>query len=160
MRIRPMTAGDRARIHEIVVAAGNFNDQEIATAMELVGEALDKGEQSGYIVIVAEMPDDPVTVEGYACYGPTPLTEGVFDLYWIAVHPEVQGHGIGRRLVEYVEDDIRSRGGRMLLVETSSRDEYEPTIAFYKRTNYGLSARIKDFYRVGDDKLIFSKELK
>ena len=160
MRIRPITPGDCSRIHEIVTAAGNFNDQEIATAMELVGEALDKGEQSGYIVIVAEMPDDPVTVEGYACYGPTPLTEGVFDLYWIAVHPEVQGHGIGRRLVEYVEDDIRSRGGRMLLVETSSRDEYEPTIAFYKRTNYGLSARIKDFYRVGDDKLIFSKELK
>jgi ribosomal protein S18 acetylase RimI-like enzyme len=155
-----MTPGDRSRIHEIVTATGNFNDQEITTAMELVDEALDKGEQSGYIIIVAEMPGAAVTVEGYACYGPTPLTEGVFDLYWIAVHPEAQGHGIGRRLIEYVENDIRSRGGRMLLIETSSRDEYGPTIAFYKRTNYELSARIKDFYRIGDDKLIFSKELK
>jgi hypothetical protein len=44
-------------------------------AMALVDEALGKREESGYIVIVAEMPGDPVTVEGYACYGPTPLTE-------------------------------------------------------------------------------------
>ena len=160
MRIRPITPGDRPRVHEIVTATGNFNDQEIATAMELVDEALDKGEESGYVAIVAEMPGNPAIIEGYACYGPTPLTEGVFDLYWIAVHPGAQGHGIGRRLVEYVEDDIRSRGGRMLLIETSSRDEYGPTIAFYERTNYDLTARIKNFYRVGDDKLIFSKELK
>jgi ribosomal protein S18 acetylase RimI-like enzyme len=59
-----------------------------------------------------------------------------------------------------VESDIRSRGGRMLLIETSSRDEYDATIAFYKRTNYELAARIKNFYRVGDDKLVFSKDLK
>lgn len=159
MRIRPVNTGDRSRIREIVTAAGNFNDQEIATAMELIDEFLAKGEASGYIAIVAEMPGNPGAVEGYACYGPTPLTEGVYDLYWIAVHPDAQGRGIGRRLVAYVEDDIRSRGGRMLLIETSSRDEYGPTIAFYERTNYELAARIRNFYRIGDDKLVFSKEL-
>jgi len=160
MRIRPIAPGDRSRIHEIVTATGNFSDQEIAIAMELVNEALDKGEESGYIVIVAEMPGDPAIVEGYACYGPTPLTEGVFDLYWIAVNPDAQGRGIGRQLLKYVEDDIRLRGGRMVLIETSSRDEYGPTIAFYHRAKYDVSACIKNFYRVGDDKLIFSKDLK
>jgi ribosomal protein S18 acetylase RimI-like enzyme len=160
MQIRPVTFSDRPRINEIVTATGNFNDQEIATAIELVDEALDKGEKSGYIIVVAEISGPPATVEGYACYGPTPLTEGVFDLYWIAVDPEAQGHGIGRQLVEYVESDICSRGGRMLLIETSSRDEYAATIAFYERTNYDLAARIRNFYRVGDDKLIFLKELK
>ena len=160
MRIRPLNPGDRSRIYEIVAAAGNFSDQEMATAMELVDEALLNGEESGYIIVVAEMPAAADIVDGYACYGPTPLTEGVFDLYWIAVHPEAQGRGVGRELIEYVENDIRSRGGRMLLIETSSRKEYDATISFYKRTNYELAARIKNFYKIGDDKLVFLKELK
>lgn len=160
MRIRPINPGDRSRIYEIVTAAGNFSDHEIAIAMELVDESLQKGEESGYIIVVAEMPEAAAIIAGYACYGPTPLTEGVFDLYWIAVHPEAQGRGIGRELIGYAENDIRSRGGRMLLIETSSREGYDATIGFYKRANYELAARIKNFYSVGDDKLVFLKELK
>jgi len=159
-RIRPISEGDRFRISEIVRAAGNFSRQEIDTAMELVDEALEKGEESGYIAVVLEMLEAAPTVAGYACYGPTPLTEGVFDLYWIAVHPEAQGHGIGRALVGYVEKDVLARGGRMLLIETSSREDYGATIGFYERTGYQLAARIKNFYRPGDDKLIFLKEFK
>jgi ribosomal protein S18 acetylase RimI-like enzyme len=160
MHIRPITQGDHSRIYEIVTAAGNFSDQEIETAMELVDEALETGEESGYIIVVAEMRGSTAAIAGYACYGPTPLTEGVFDLYWIAVHPEMQGCGVGRDLIRYAEDDIRSRGGRMLLIETSSREGYDATIDFYKHANYELAARIKNFYRVGDDKLVFLKELK
>jgi ribosomal protein S18 acetylase RimI-like enzyme len=96
--------------------------------MELIDEALHEGEESGYIIVVAEVLNVSAVVEGYACYGPTPMTDGVFDLYWIAIHPEAQGRGVGRRLVRYVEDDIRSRSGRMLLIETSSRDGYDATI--------------------------------
>jgi ribosomal protein S18 acetylase RimI-like enzyme len=160
MRIRPIHPGDRSRICEIVTAAGNFSDQEIDTAMELIDEALLEGEESGYIVVVAEMPDAAATIMGYACYGPTPLTDGTYDLYWIAVHSEAQGRGVGRELIGYVENDIRSRGGRLLLIETSSREEYDATIGFYKRTNYELAARIKNYYTIGDDKLVFSKDLK
>jgi ribosomal protein S18 acetylase RimI-like enzyme len=158
--LRTINPDDRSRIHEIVTAAGNFSDQEIATAMELVDEAIQRGEESGYAIVVAEISETSPTVAGYACYGPTPLTEGVFDLYWIAVHPKAQGYGIGRKLIGFVEEDIRSRGGRMLLIETSSRQDYDSTIEFYRRTHYELAARIKNFYRIGDDKLIFSKELK
>jgi ribosomal protein S18 acetylase RimI-like enzyme len=160
IHIRPIAPGDRSRIFDIVTAAGNFSDQEIETAMELVDEALETGEESGYIIVVAEMHGSTAAIAGYACYGPTPLTEGVFDLYWIAVHPEAQGCGVGRDLIRYVEEDIRSRGGRMLLIETSSREGYDATIAFYEHANYEMAARIKNFYRVGDDKLVFSKELK
>ncbi len=157
--IRPLIPDDRSRIHEIVTAAGNFSDEEIAVAMELVDEALQAGEESGYIIVVAEAPGATPAVMGYACYGPTPLTEGTYDLYWIAVHPEAQGRGAGKALIKYVEEDIRRRGGRLLLIETSSREDYDATIAFYQRTNYELAARIRNFYHIGDDKLIFSKEL-
>jgi ribosomal protein S18 acetylase RimI-like enzyme len=95
-------------------------------------------------------------VQGYACYGATPLTQGVYDLYWIAA---VQGKGFGRRLIEFVEQDVRKRGGRMLLIETSSQEAYGATIHFYEKTGYELVARIKNFYKIGDDKLVFLKEL-
>jgi ribosomal protein S18 acetylase RimI-like enzyme len=67
--------------------------------------------------------------------------------------------GFGRRLIEYVEGDIVKCRGRMLLIETSSQESYNATIRFYKKAGYKLMARIKNFYRIGDDKLVFSKEL-
>ena len=98
-------------------------------------------------------------LQGFACYGPIPLTEGVYDLYWIAVDPAAQKKGIGRYLLGYVEREIKKQGGRMLLIETSSQESYGATIRFYEKSGYQLAARIKDFYRIGDDKLVFSKVL-
>jgi len=158
-RIRPVKMRDRSRIEEMVVSSDRFNQEEIATALELVDEALERGEKSGYLIVVLEVGKEHPPVKGYACYGPTPLTQGAYDLYWIVTDPVVQGKGFGRRLLEYVEKDIVKRGGRMLLIETSSQESYGTTIRFYKRNGYERVARIKDFYRIGDDKLVFSKGL-
>jgi len=54
---------------------------------------------------------------------------------------------------------VRHRGGRLMLIETSSQESYGATVAFYERTGYDLVARIPGFYRPGDDKLIYAKEL-
>jgi ribosomal protein S18 acetylase RimI-like enzyme len=157
--VRRLEWRDRSRIEEIVFSSREFNEEEKATALELVDEALEKGSKSGYLVAVVEETAGYPVVQGYVCYGPTPLTEGVYDLYWIAVDPEARGRGFGHLLLEYVERDLVRRGGRMLLIETSSQEAYRATIRFYERTGYQLVARIKNFYRIGDDKLIFSKEL-
>ncbi len=158
--IRPLQPRDRSRIEEMVLSSGKFTDKETVTAMELVDEALKKGEEaSGYIFAVLEDRRGPSVVKGYACYGPTPLTQGVYDLYWIVVDPKEQGKGFGRLLIEHVERDVMKRGGRMILIETSSQESYGATIRFYGRAGYERVARIKNFYRIGDDKLVFSKEL-
>ncbi len=157
--IRPIQRPDRSQIERIIISSGKFTEEETRTALELVDEALEKGEESGYIIKVLDVGKEPSIVQGYACYGPTPLTQGVYDLYWIVTDPAVQGRGLGRQLLEDVEEDIVKRGGRMLLIETSSQETYAPTIRFYKRAGYELVARIKNFYRIGDDKLVFSKEL-
>jgi ribosomal protein S18 acetylase RimI-like enzyme len=159
--IRSLQPRDRSRIEGMVLSSGKFNDMEVATALELVDEALKKGEEgSGYtFAVLEERKGGRSVVKGYACYGPTPLTEGVYDLYWIVVDPEDQGRGFGRLLMEHVERQVVKRGGRMILIETSSQETYGATIRFYNRAGYDLVARIKDFYRIGDDKLIFSKEL-
>jgi len=158
-RIRKLELADRSRIEEMVISSGKFNDVEITTALELVDDALNEGEESGYIFAMLECGKEPPVLHGYACYGPAPLTEGVYDLYWIVVDPAAQRKGFGRYLLEYVESDIMKRGGRMVLIETSSQETYSTTIRFYERNGYQLVARINNFYRIGDDKLVFSKEL-
>jgi len=159
MHIRQLESTDRSRIEEMVVSSGRFTDEEVATALELVDEALEEGEASGYIFVILEGEKENSVAIGYACYGPTPLTQGVYDLYWIVIDPAAQGKGLGRLLMEHVERDVVKRGGRMLLIETSSQEAYGATIRFYERSGYELVARIKDFYRIGDDKLVFSKGL-
>jgi len=160
VHIRQLKGSDRPFIEKIVISSGNFNDVEIATALELVDEALSRGEEeSGYLFAILEYGEKHREVQGYACYGPVPLTQGTYDLYWIAVNPASQGKGLGSHLLKYIEADVLRRGGRMILIETSSQESYGTTIRFYKRAGYKLTARIKNFYRMGDDKLVFLKEL-
>lgn len=153
--LRPLRSADRAALEEIVRAQTNFTPEEMETAMEVLDEALDG--DPGYIVNVID--DDDGRLAGYECHGPTPLTEGTFDLYWIAVDPRIHKRGFGQRLMHAAEADVVQRGGRLLLIETSSQESYGATIRFYERAGYDLAARIKNFYRPGDDKLVFAKEL-
>jgi len=155
MSIRPMTAGDRPALEQILHRVGNFHPGEIACALELIDIFLDDPDQRDYRIVVAE--DSKSIVRGYACWGATPLTQGTYDLYWIATDPEVQGAGFGRVLMDYVEDQVQREQGRILVAETSSKESYGNTVRFYRRLNYEEASRIRDFYDVGDDKITFVK---
>lgn len=161
MRIRPAESRDRERIHEILVATARFTEDEVRSAMDLVDAAQDHPEKGEYIVHVLEEPDSgpKKMVQGYVCYGPAPRTDGVFDLYWIAVDPKRQGQGIGQLLLRFVENEVRRQRGRMLLIETSSKESYAPTLKFYESSGYDEISRIKDFYRIENDKVIYCKKL-
>ena len=158
--IRPMVAGDRGGVFRILENAGNFTPEEVATALELIDEWLELGEHSGYLTYVLESQgDDLAEVLGYVCFGPTPLTESTYDLYWIAVDKSKHRGGVGKKLMKFAEEEIARRGGRLLLIETSSQETYGGTIQFYERTGYELVGKIKEYYKPGDDKLIFVKRL-
>ncbi len=155
MNIRAATPADRARIHQILVSTARFTRQEIGWAMELVDLVIaGKPEYEAHVI---EQPDG--TVQGYVLFGPTPMAEGVWDLYWIAVDPKHQGQGLGQVLLRFVENEVRRQAGRMLLIETSSKRSYAPTVRFYQRAGYREISRIKDFYRIEDDKVVFSKNV-
>lgn len=156
MAVRGVAPGDRAAIRTIVAGTGVFTDEEIEVADELVGDAIARPDETGYHAIVLE--DDGV-VRGYACWGPVPLTEGTHDLYWIAVDRAAHGRGHGRELLRAVEDRLRAAGARLLLIEAAGRPDNAPTLAFYTRCDYQVVARIRDFYRPGDDKVVFGKYL-
>ncbi len=148
-----MLAQDRSAVVDIVRGVGNFNQAEMDCALELVDIYLNKPRQNDYRVVVAE--DAAGCVCGYACWGPTPMTQGTYDLYWIATHPGAQGRGVGRELMNYVEDRVREENGRLLIIETSAKESYGKTVGFYRRSEYEEASRIRDFYDVGDDKLVF-----
>jgi ribosomal protein S18 acetylase RimI-like enzyme len=158
--IRPLVAADRSGVFRILESAGNFTPAEVGIALELIDEWLELGEHSGYLTYVLEARDpDKSEVLGYVCFGPTPLTESTFDLYWIAVDKSKHRGGVGKRLLKFSEEEIVRRGGKMLLIETSSQETYGGTIQFYERTGYELVGKIPEYYKPGDDKLIFAKRL-
>ena len=148
---------DRAVIAKLVLSVENFNQAEVACALELIDVYLNDPDQTDYHLVVAE--DSTAKVHGYACWGPVPLTKGTYDLYWIATHPDSRGQGYGRAIMAYVEGKELGKNGRLLAVETSAKESYKSTVKFYHRLGYEETSRIPDFYDVGDDKLTLVKRL-
>jgi ribosomal protein S18 acetylase RimI-like enzyme len=159
-KIRPMRRRDKPAIMKLLAATPEFKPSEVAVAEELIDGYLKSPSLSGYYVLVAEA--KPLLVSfpvGYICYGPTPLTKGTWDIYWMAVSQKKQSRGIGGALLASVEAEIKKARGRLVLIETSSTPKYERTRRFYRRYGYEAACRLADFYAPGDDKLIFQKVL-
>lgn len=154
--IRGLLPSDREPLGRILRATGVFTEEEVGIALELIDTELGDPEQTDYEIAVYDGGEGPL---GYTCIGPTPGTEGTVDLYWIAVDPALHGRGIGRKLQRYVEDTVLSRGGRLIVAETSSTPRYEPTRMFYHRCGYTEVARIPGYYRPGDDLVVYGKYL-
>ncbi|MBM3132784.1 MAG: GNAT family N-acetyltransferase [Chloroflexi bacterium] len=154
--IRPMTAKDKPAIVAMIKIIPEFTPQEAVVAEELIDAYLEIGTASGYDLRVAEADG---SVLGYVCFGPTPLTQGTWDLYWIAVSPQAQGKGIGRELMALAETEIALARGRLILVETASKPSYDKTRRFYHSIGYEVISRIPDFYEPGDDRLTLQKRL-
>lgn len=146
---------DVAAVGQMITSCDMFYPMEIEIALELIVERLQRGEESGYHFVFAE---DLQDVLGYCCYGPIPMTDARYDLYWIAVHQSLHGRGIGKALMAYTESAIWNRKGKRIYVETSSRSPYDNTRAFYIRMGYVVDAVLKDYYQDGDDKIVFSKK--
>jgi D-alanine-D-alanine ligase len=147
---------DEAHVRDIVAATGLFRPNEVDVAAELVRVRLRDGEASGYEFIFAEQNGE---VLGYACYGLNTVTLASYDLYWIAVRPNLQGQGIGRELLTAVESRVAAAGGKQVYIETSHRPDYAATRIFYDRCGYALEGVLRDYYAPGDDRAIYVRRL-
>ena len=140
----------------ILHSTPEFLPREVVVAEELIDSFLTSPQESGYHILVAETDGK---VMGYICYGETPLTEGTWDIYWIAVDRTRQGKGIGGALMREMENKIRELKGRLTIIETSSKPDYNKTRRFHSSQGYSEIALIPDFYTVGDGKVIMIKRL-
>ncbi len=151
--IRP---DDIHEVRRILESSGFFSAAEVEIAVELIHERLTKGTQSGYEFIFLEGEGNVI---GYSCFGRIPCTEASYDLYWIAVHDSYRGKGLGKKLLTETEREIVRQGGQRIYVDTSSREQYEPTRRFYLACGYREDAVLKNFYSACDSKVIFVKEM-
>jgi len=152
--VRRTAQADREPIHGLLVDTKFFRPDEITVALEVLDDALAQGPDGDYRSYTVEVGRD---VAGWVCFGATPCTVGTYDVYWIAVSPQYQDRGLGTVLLNLAEEKIREAGGRLSVIETSGRDIYYSTRAFYLRRGYTESAVLKDFYAPGDDKVVYTK---
>jgi ribosomal protein S18 acetylase RimI-like enzyme len=156
VKIRGIESSDIPHIISVTEATGAFLPYEIQTLEEIMGDYFKDPEGSGYYFYLAEQDGE---VAGYLCYGPTPVTQGTWDMYWCAVSPGAQGKGIGSTLFKLAAEHIRSLGGRLILIETSSNPNYSAARSLYITLGYKLVSTIPDFYSPGDHKETFWKSL-
>ena len=152
MTVRELVPADREAVREALVDCGAFSPQEVSVALDMV----DSGLHGDYALPAIEIEG---RVRGYACIGRATLTASAWYLYWICVHPSVQGRGVGRLLQARVEEAVRHSGGDRLVVETSGRPDYDRTRHFYRQAGFTEVGRIPDLYKAGDDCVLYCKVL-
>ena len=151
-----MQSPDKPEVMRILQNTPEFLPFEVVVAEELIDAYLESSEASGYYLDVAETGG---IIAGYVCYGSNILTQNTWDIYWIAVDHSKQGQGVGSALMKATETKIKSMSGRLVVVETSSKPNYNKTRQFYAGQGYTEVARIPEFYAIGDDEVIFIKRL-
>lgn len=150
--IRPINKSDLPDLKSVIETSGLF------PADLLDGMVADYFSNSETEDIWLTKLDDNKPVAIAYC-APERLTDGTYNLYLIAVHKDFQGKGIGGQIMGYVERLLQSKGKRILFVETSGLPEFELTRKFYDKCGYNREAVIRDFYRDGEDKIVFWKKL-
>jgi len=155
--IRPTTPADTDALMALTDATAMFKPIEIVALREVLDDYHAVNRADGHFAITFE--EDGVIL-GFAYYAPAPMTERTWQLWWIVVRPEAQGHGVGGKLLNHVENDIGvNHQGRLLFIETGSLPHYEMTRRFYRNHGYEQHALLADFYADGDSMVVFRKVL-
>lgn len=153
--IRKIKQSDREPLNNILLSITQFTTADIEVAMELIDIALQNPEQTDYNIYVFEQDEK---VLGYHCTGKRPITDAVYDLYWIIADTKSNIKGIGTELLNHAENFVKEKKGRWLLAETSSKPSFEKTRLFYEKNNYTKITEIEDFYTINDNLIIYGKK--
>lgn len=153
--IRPATPDDSAAVVELVIAVEMFSADDAWLVEGMMADYFGSNKDDGHVCVI----DDEDGPLGVAYYQPKSAADRVWDLTMIAVRPARQGQGRGAAMLRHVEEDLRARGQRLLLVETSSLPLYDGTRAFYVKYGYEEEARIRDYWAAGDGLVVFRKAL-
>ncbi len=153
--IRPAKPDDMGALMELIGAVGMFSPGEVEELRGLLTAYFRGGLGRDHFWVT----DDDNGLAAVAYYAPERMTEGTWNLYLIAVHPDRRREGRAAALLRHVEAALAARGERLLLIETSSDPAFEGAWSLYRKSGYDQEARIRDFYAAGADKIVFRKAL-
>ncbi|MGF1552035.1 MAG: GNAT family N-acetyltransferase [Paracoccaceae bacterium] len=129
---------------------GDELDHFMATVAAAIGP-----ETTDHLLVAADG-DAPV---GAALARAEPMAQGVTNLLFVGVARSVRRQGRASALIERVERLARAEAHRLVIVETAGVAQFEPARALYRRHGFEEEARVRDFYDIGLDKLIYRKAL-
>ena len=152
MKIRPTHIQDIARLQTVLEETGLFPSEMLP---EMMQDFLSNPESQS-LWLTCEDQGEPI---GFCYAAPEELTDGTWNMLAIAVHPMTQSRGAGAAILASLEALLRERGQRVLIADTSGKDAFSGTRAFYAQNGYTQEARIRDFWAEGDDKITFWKRL-
>src|SRR3954451_3691682 len=109
--IRPARPDDTPELKRLTAGTGVFKPHEIDVLQEVLDEFHAGNTGPDHTAVVLE---EHGRILGYVYYAPDVMTDGSWYIYWIAVDHHTRGKGTGSRLMQYVEDDVRKRKGRLM----------------------------------------------
>lgn len=150
-KIRPITYEDIPALKTVIEANGLFSSDMLD---DMISGYLNNESENEFWLTYED--SKPVAI---AYCAPERMTQGTWNLYLIAVHPDYQRQGLGTSMLDDIEQVLTARGERLLLVETSSLETFKGTQKFYRQCGFEEEARIREFYQAGEDKIVFCKSL-
>jgi ribosomal protein S18 acetylase RimI-like enzyme len=147
---------DRDAVLAMLKKTEFFRPEELIIAQEVFDDAIACGPEGDYQSFVAREKNKTI---GWICFGLTPCTVGTYNIYWVVVNPDNQNQGIGAALMQFATTAIKNSKGRIIVVDTSGTERYISTCRFYEKLGYSVEHRIKDFYTIGEDMVIYIKRL-
>ncbi len=154
--IRPAQHDDAHDIMDIAVDSNMFLPEELTGVGEMLDTWLDNAAEPGHEWIVL---DDNGTIKGAAYYAIETMADNVWNVFFIAVKAEQRRCGVASQMITFIEQAVKDRGGRIVLIETSSNAQFEPARQCYLKLNFTHEGTIRQFYGDTEDKMVFWKSL-
>ena len=155
--IRSVWRSDTAAVVALTVASELFPEEEAGIVEGMLGEYFAGRQAEGHTCVVDEVDGDLLAV---AYCEPVVATDRTWELTMIGVRRDLHRQGRGAGLLRHVEEDLRSRGQRLLLIQTSALPGFARARAFYLALGYDEEARVRDYFEAGDDMVLFRKALR
>ena len=153
--IRPTVPADTPALVEMARQTGAYSAEEIQDLHDRLDSYPARHAAEDHQALTCDVNGRPA---GVAYYAPVAMTDRTWSLYWL-VAPTGPGPDVADRLLRHAEQEVRGRGGRLLVFEASSRSAQEPVRQLLAAKGYRPGAVLPDFYADGEDQIIFRKRL-
>ena len=154
--IRATVPADTAALVEIARQAGAFSAEELHDLHDRLDAYPERHAADDHQALTWAHDGRPA---GLAYYAPVAMTDRTWALYWLIAPVAPPGPEVAGQLLRHAEQDVRNRGGRLLVFEVSSASAHEPVRQLLATHGYRPGAVLPDFYADGEDQIIFRKRL-